>query len=285
VKGPSDAHILLTDGDGDGYEIVIGAHNNMKSVIRENKLEKEKEKDLIDTPNILSSTEWRRFWIEMKVYDGVKDKNGNITAPGFRIDVGKKGEWEPFMKRTWSIESIPYKFLRPKYKVFSSGNDRSLSFCNVRQVSFELNYKLAGRAYDPDQDIPELKDCSRESPCGYHEGDCSVSGDEGCEHGLVCGMDCGSIIPAMDGRCCVKLDTIINSVHEFEFADLRIFEAVPGGYSEWGPWKEVNEGWTISRSRWFWPLAGCKTGNGGARFAPKVVCGTKWKVTEEQSFS
>ena len=51
MKGPSDAHILLTDGDGDGYEIVIGADNNMKSVIREKKLE---DYPLIDVSKMLT---------------------------------------------------------------------------------------------------------------------------------------------------------------------------------------------------------------------------------------
>ena len=33
-------------------------------------------------------------------------------------------------------------------------------------------------------EIPALKDCSPETPCGYGEGDCGGVGDEGCEAGL-----------------------------------------------------------------------------------------------------
>ena len=63
-------------------------------------------------------------------------------------------------------------------------------------------------------------------------------------------------------------------------------EAVPGGYSEWGHWVGSGyDGYERSRQRVFWPLAGCRTGNGGAKFGTKVVCGTKWQETEFQGLS
>lgn len=63
MKGKSDAHILFSNCHNcDGYEIVIGGWGNSQSALREGK-QKQDTQQLVKTPNILSETEWRRFWI------------------------------------------------------------------------------------------------------------------------------------------------------------------------------------------------------------------------------
>ena len=63
VKGKSDAHILFSNCPNcDGYEIVIGGSGNTQSMLREGKQRKDTQQK-VSTPNILSDTEWRRFWI------------------------------------------------------------------------------------------------------------------------------------------------------------------------------------------------------------------------------
>ena len=96
VKAKTDAHILLSPcPECDGYEIVIGGWNNTKSAIRDGK--QKENKVFIETPNILSATEFREYWIEIRKNDGIM------------ISVGKGEEREPFMANTFSkTNSISY---------------------------------------------------------------------------------------------------------------------------------------------------------------------------------
>ena len=62
AKGKTDAHLLFSNcPDCDGYEIVIGGWGNTQSMLREGKQKKDTQQK-VSTPNILSETEWRKFW-------------------------------------------------------------------------------------------------------------------------------------------------------------------------------------------------------------------------------
>ena len=90
VKAKTDAHILLSPcPECDGYEIVIGGWANTQSAIRDGKQKRTNEL-LKKTPNILSPTEFRQFWIEI------------TKGEEIMISVGKGGEDEPFMATTFS---------------------------------------------------------------------------------------------------------------------------------------------------------------------------------------
>ena len=63
MKGEKDAFILLSNRfNWDGYLIGIGISANTQSFLREGK-QQGGDEQLVDTPNYLSATEWRRFWI------------------------------------------------------------------------------------------------------------------------------------------------------------------------------------------------------------------------------
>ena len=62
MKGGKDAFILLSNCHNcNGYLIAIGSHANYKSFLRDGK--QSDDEQLVDTPNVLSATEWRTFWI------------------------------------------------------------------------------------------------------------------------------------------------------------------------------------------------------------------------------
>ena len=65
--GKTDARILYSNCPTcDGYEIVIGGWENTQSALRERKQNQDNEQNLgltMSTPNLLSETEWRRFWV------------------------------------------------------------------------------------------------------------------------------------------------------------------------------------------------------------------------------
>ena len=72
VKGSNDAHVLFSACDGcDGYEIVIGGWGNTQSVIRQSKQVPHPGYSVQNTPDILSATEYREFWISLKLDDQV----------------------------------------------------------------------------------------------------------------------------------------------------------------------------------------------------------------------
>eukprot|EP00092_Neocalanus_flemingeri_P012987 GFUD01013997.1.p1 GENE.GFUD01013997.1~~GFUD01013997.1.p1 ORF type:complete len:1217 (+),score=231.72 GFUD01013997.1:486-3653(+) len=86
VQATTDVHVLFAPGDGeDGYEIVIGGWNNGQSVIRRGRQGTSLSSN-IQTPGIVSPSEFRGFWITTEV------KNGKLE-----IKVGKEGENVPFM--------------------------------------------------------------------------------------------------------------------------------------------------------------------------------------------
>ena len=90
VRGKTDAHILLAPcPQCDGYEIVIGGWSNTQSAIRDGK-QGGANQLLKGTPNILSPTEFRKFWIEI------------VEGDEIMISVGKNGEEEPFMATTFA---------------------------------------------------------------------------------------------------------------------------------------------------------------------------------------
>ena len=90
VKGDSGARILLSNCENcHGYEIVIGGWDNSQSAIRDGK-QKETNQFLTSTPNILSQTEFRQFWVKI------------IKGDKIMISVGKGGENQPFMTTTFN---------------------------------------------------------------------------------------------------------------------------------------------------------------------------------------
>ena len=91
-----------------------------------------------------------------------------------------------------------------------------------------------------DDDIPDLSDCRPWSPCAYGKGDCGESGDEGCESGLVCGVNnCGDFVGGMTGSCCAQLasTTYIRDERRGEFG------------SQWTSWSATWRGWGRQRQR------------------------------------
>ena len=201
ARGSGEAKILLSNcecepweedcpaKDCDGYEIVIGAHNNTKSVIREHKQQPDSPDYYIDvsksinyqeifyhlcfqTPNILSSTEWTSFRIYVKI---------NARDLTLTIEVQHE-DYVPFLNRTWKIESIPYKFILPKDAALSTSNGGSLDVC-LTSLSEICNRTIAFAPPHP-VESPGLRVCSREDPCQLYEGDCGSVGDESCADDL-----------------------------------------------------------------------------------------------------
>jgi len=125
LKGSSDVHVLFSFRDGgDGFEIVIGGLGNLRSIIRGHKQEGNLFSPLwTETPNILSPTEMRRFWIDIK-----------REGAGVKIDVGKGTEVTGFMSRTW--DTNPYGSWPPKYVAFAA-SPSPLPF-----VPTEIEYKF-----------------------------------------------------------------------------------------------------------------------------------------------
>ncbi|KAJ0182697.1 hypothetical protein K1T71_002066 [Dendrolimus kikuchii] len=131
VETPNDAHLALTMGPQESnpmYEVFIGGWNNTKSVIRRNKIKPDKV--TVDTPDIVSSHEFRGFWIR---WDG-----GVVSA-------GREGEAIPFIAwtdpdpfaiayvgvctgwgatGTWKIEVSPIILREIDYKVLDGANLR-----------------------------------------------------------------------------------------------------------------------------------------------------------------
>ena len=98
--------------------------------------------------------------------------------------------------------------------------------------------KIAFYAPGPD-DIPDLSDCRPWDPCAYGEGDCGDSGDEGCDSGLVCGVNnCGDFVGGMTGSCCAQLASTTYS------RELNGESAAP-----WTSWLPTWGGWGRQRER------------------------------------
>merc|ERR1711874_937342 len=73
-----------------------------------------------------------------------------------------------------------------------------LSLVCGAEIQYEMTFEGLG-----EYDIPDLRDCRPWDLCSYGEGDCGESGDEGCDSGLVCGVNnCGDFVGGMTGSCC-----------------------------------------------------------------------------------
>ena len=67
MKGKTDVHVLFSACDGcDGFEIVIGGWDNSKSMIRDKIQHPSGGYSATSTPDILSESEFRGFWISLK---------------------------------------------------------------------------------------------------------------------------------------------------------------------------------------------------------------------------
>ena len=75
------------------------------------------------TPGILSSTEFRAFWVKVR---------GNPLDNTFTISVGKGGDEEPFMSKTWDRLSFYYR--PPASKDFSEYTWNQIT--NIQEVGF-----------------------------------------------------------------------------------------------------------------------------------------------------
>jgi len=117
ARGNNDGTILFSSCDGcDGFEIVIGGWANKYSVIRQFKQE-----DVIDerteTPDIMSTTEMREFWIDVKA-----------EGEGLRIEVGRGEDAEGFMSRSW--DQNPAESWPPTHVAFAAWDSQvDYEFC------------------------------------------------------------------------------------------------------------------------------------------------------------
>ena len=93
----------------------------------------------------------------------------------------KNSDYIPLLNRTWKIESIPYKFILPLHVVLSTSDDGNLDICEHPPWLVCAN---TPRFPHPEEEIPELRVCSREDPCQHYEGDCGSVGDESCADDL-----------------------------------------------------------------------------------------------------
>ena len=132
MKGDRDANIMFCPCDGcDGYRVLIGGWANQKSFIRDNEDDENLQTlidvrlynsslsnvkvDLFQTPDILSTTDYRRFIINFK-----------ITPTEFKIEVRKDGECFSFLERSWEAGSKPWPM--PSYIAFSGYTDNPMQF-------------------------------------------------------------------------------------------------------------------------------------------------------------
>merc|ERR1711874_419994 len=107
-----------------------------------------------------------------------------------------------------------------------------LSLVCGAEIQYEMTFEGLG-----EYDIPDLRDCRPWDLCSYGEGDC---GDEGCDSGLVCGVNnCGDFVGGMTGSCCVQLASTTYSRDERrgEFG------------SQWTSWSATWRGWGRQRQR------------------------------------
>ena len=110
-----------------------------------------------------------------------------------------------------------------------------LSLVCGAEIQYEMTFEGLG-----EYDIPDLRDCRPWDPCSYGEGDCGESGDEGCDSGLVCGVNnCGDFVGGMTGSCCAQLGSTTYSRQERrgEFG------------SQWTSWSATWGGWGRQRQR------------------------------------
>merc|ERR1719219_995337 len=92
VKGDRDANIMFTQCSGcQGLRVLLGGWANQKSFIRDEYRDPNGSyQTLVETPGILSTTEFRRFYITM-----------SWSGTDLTISVKKENEKEAFLKKTW----------------------------------------------------------------------------------------------------------------------------------------------------------------------------------------
>ena len=103
----------------------------------------------------------------------------------------------------------------------------------------------------------------------------------------MCGVDnCGAIVPGLVGSCCVGVKSTVFHLDDEPTEELlrsrslaEGLKTIPGGWSPWGSWGDINtwDKWSRVRGRVFWPLADCTIGRNGA-----ASCGTMWYHEQEQ---
>jgi len=99
VKGDRDANIMFSPCDGcDGYRILLGGWNNYQSFIREEGLESNEEATLVVTPGLLSTEEFRRFYIFVGISKGI-----------FKIEV-RNENGDIVIERTWENSAKPWSW-------------------------------------------------------------------------------------------------------------------------------------------------------------------------------
>merc|ERR1712066_413857 len=117
VKGDRDANIMFTPCDGcDGYRVLIGGWGNQQSFIRDEANDKKgNDQTLVQTPGILSTTEFRRFYITLR-----------SNSEEFSIQVRKDSESENFLEKSWNTDSLPWQPV--KFVAFSGYTANPMHF-------------------------------------------------------------------------------------------------------------------------------------------------------------
>merc|ERR1719336_1716142 len=136
VKGDRDANIMFSPCDGcDGYRILLGGWGNYQSFIREEGLESNEEATLVVTPGILSTEEFRRFYISV-----------GIDAGFFKIQVLNANE-EIVMERTWKSSAIPWRWPVP-----------FVAFSGYTQNPMLFKFRSSTNTTTPDTTVPTTPD-------------------------------------------------------------------------------------------------------------------------------
>ncbi|KDR23720.1 C3 and PZP-like alpha-2-macroglobulin domain-containing protein 8 [Zootermopsis nevadensis] len=129
VRAPSNAHIALTSANHETepmYEILLGGWENTASVIRYNRQKPDKVR--VDTPGLLTNSDYSRFFIEWKNGHLKVKKNGSVLIEwqdpspfgishfGVRTAWGAQGHWRvktlhpsaaPASQPGWNLPTAP----------------------------------------------------------------------------------------------------------------------------------------------------------------------------------
>merc|ERR1712029_229334 len=131
VKGDRDANIMFSPCDGcGGYRILLGGWDNYKSFISEEGGDQSNDQYVV-TPGILSTEEFRRFYISVGRYTGF-----------FKIQVLNANE-EIVMERTWESLTIPWSWPVP-----------FVAFSGYTQNPMVFKFKSSTNTTTPDTTVP-----------------------------------------------------------------------------------------------------------------------------------